>query len=399
MVMTERLYYTDSALRTFSARVVAREEIDRGPAVLLDRTAFYPTSGGQPNDTGRLDDIPVLDVWEDVGGEVWHLLDRFPARDDVRCEIDWDRRFDHMQQHTGQHLLSAAFVELLDAPTVSFHLGADESTIDLDTSELDWDPAFQVESAVNRVIWENRDVEVRTFNESEIHEVPLRKPPQVSGDIRVVWVRGFDASACGGTHVSRTGAVGLLKITRIERYKGGMRIGFVCGERALRDYRRVLRSMQQASAGLSVHQDELPDAVARMREESKETGRSLRAALGELVTYEAQRLLEETPEFDGVRRIAAYLEDRSFEHARAVAAQLGSRPRTLALLATSEPKGTRLVCQRSDDLPDVDATAVLRHALDLLGGRGGGTANQAQGGSGPQRPETIVEALESAVHS
>ncbi len=394
--MTDRLYYTDSALRTFSARVVAREESDRGPTVQLDRTAFYPTSGGQPNDTGRLDGNPVLDVWEDADGHVWHLLERFPPGDEVRGEIDGDRRFDHMQQHTGQHLLSAAFVQLLDAPTISFHLGTEESTIDLDASELTWESAFQVESAVNSVIWEDREVEVRTFDQREIHEVPLRKPPQVSGDIRVVWVRDYDASACGGTHVSRTGAVGLLKITRIERYKGGMRVAFVCGERALKNYQCVLRSAQQASADLSVHQDELPEAVARVREEAKEAGRALKTVQAELVTYEAQRLFDEAPEVDGVRRVATHLEGRSFAHARAVAAQLSTRPRTLALLAVNEPKGTRLVCQLSGDLAGLDAAVVLRRALDILGGRGGGTASQAQGGSGPQPRETILQALESA---
>jgi alanyl-tRNA synthetase len=395
--MTERLYYTDATLCDFTARIVARQESERGPAVNLDRTAFYPTSGGQPCDTGRLNDVAVLDVWQDEEGEVWHLLENSTSGDDVHGEINWSRRFDHMQQHSGQHLLSAAFVRLLNAPTISFHLGAQESSIDLDTSELSWQRAFQVEADVNRIIWENRPVEIHVVVEGEIHKVPLRRPPKVSGKIRVIWVPDYDASACGGTHVSQTGAVGLVKVTRIERYKGGVRVGFLCGERALRDYQRVLRDVQQASTDLSVHPDELGDAISRLRDESKEARRALRAAQGELTAFEAERLWTETPESGGVRRILANLEDISFEQARAIASRLCERPRTLALLAVSEPKGIRIVCQRSDDLAEQeDAAALVRRAAETLGGRGGGTASQAQGGASAQPHETILEALRKA---
>jgi len=225
--MTERLYYTDSALHTFAARVVERRDTERGPAVRLDRTAFYPTSGGQPYDTGTLGDVRVVDVWDDETDAVWHLLERSLDAEEVEGRIDWERRFDHMQQHTGQHLLSAAFVRLRDAATVSFHLGTDDSSIDLDVRQLSWEDAFRVEADVNRVIWEDRPVEVHFVAEDEIAGVPLRKPPKVTGTIRVVWIRDVDASACGGTHVPRTGAVGLVKIVRLERYKGGTRVGFL----------------------------------------------------------------------------------------------------------------------------------------------------------------------------
>ena len=391
--MTERLYYTDSTLREFTARVVARQETERGPAVRLDSTAFYPTSGGQPHDSGKLDDIAVLDVWEDGSGDVWHLLDRFPPGDKVRGQIDWERRCDHMQQHSGQHLLSGAFVRVLNAPTVSFHLGTDDSHIDLALPEVSWKEAFRVEVDVNRVIWENHPVEVHILDQSEIHEIPLRRPPQVTGKIRVVWMRDCDAAACGGTHVSETGAVGLVKITRLEHYKGGIRVGFLCGKRALEDYQRVLRGLQEVSAGLSVHQNELGEAVGRLQEEQREARRELKATQSQLAAFEAERLWAETPEDDGVRRVITFLEGCTFEQALAVASQLSSHPRTLAFLAVSEAKGTRLVCQRSDDLPEVDAVSILRRAADALGGRGGGRPDLAQGGAGAQSPETIRQAL------
>jgi alanyl-tRNA synthetase len=396
MVMTQRLYYTDATRREFTARIVARQESEDGLALRLDRTAFYPTSGGQPHDTGMLNEVAVLDVWEDDDGQVWHLVENPPQSDEVHGQIDWSRRFDHMQQHSGQHLLSAAFLRLLDAPTTGFHLGTHDSTIDLDTTELTWEAVFQVEAEVNRVIWENHSVEIHVVDEEEIHKVPLRRPPKVKGKIRIIWVRDYDASACGGTHVDHTGAVGLVKVTRIERYKGGVRVSFLCGARALRDYQHVLHDVQRVSAAMSVGSDEFGEAVARLREENKEVRRSLKAAQDELASFEAERLWNQAIEEGGVRRIVMHLEDHDFGQARAIASLLSTRPRTLALFAVSEIKGTRLVCQRSDDLTQLDAAAILGAAAKSLGGRGGGTATQAQGGAPAHPHQAILEALTKA---
>jgi alanyl-tRNA synthetase len=396
--MTDRLYYSDSMLRTFTARIIQRRDTERGPAVRLDRTAFYPTSGGQPNDTGMLDDdVRVVDVWDDDAGEVWHLLDRRTERDEVHGTIDWARRFDHMQQHSGQHLLSAAFVRIRDAPTVSFHLGADDSSIDLDLPQLTWDDAFRVEAEVNRVIAENRPLDVHMVHESEIHRIPLRRPPKVSGEIRVIWIRDYDAVACGGTHVPQSGAVGLLKITRVERYKGGTRVGFVCGGRALAHYQRTLSALQTASADLSVHPDELPEAVVRLKSDLKDARHELTAARGALVTIEAERLWAEAAEVGGTRRVVAYLDDCSFDDACKAASQLSAKSRTVALLAAGDAKGVRVVCARSADLSDVNAAEILKHALDALGGRGGGTAEHARGGAPVASRDVVVEALRQAV--
>ncbi|MBU0511887.1 MAG: alanyl-tRNA editing protein [Chloroflexi bacterium] len=393
--MTKRLYYHDAKLCEFTANIITRQDTERGPEVCLDETAFYPTSGGQPHDTGSLDSIPVIDVWEDEG-EVWHLLERMPDNDRVTGKVDWGRRFDHTQQHTGQHLLSAAFVRELNAQTISFHLGSDISTIDLDIPDLTWEAAFQVEEAANQIIWEDRPVAVHIATADELANIPLRKPPQVTGKIRIIWVEDYDASACGGTHVGRTGEIGAIKITAIERYKGGVRVSFLCGQRALHDYRRVLRSIQQASADLSVHQDELREAITRIQEEAKTSRRELKQARGELMQIEADRLWESTPELDGVRRIAAHWVERSFADVRAVASRLRERPHTLLLLAVSEEKGVRIVCARSDDLVDLDAAAILRAAMEPLGGRGGGSATMAQGGAGWHSHEAILETLSKA---
>ncbi len=408
--MTRRLYYDDAALVTFDARIVARRETERGLAVQLDQTAFYPTSGGQPHDTGTLAGIPVVDVWDEeaagIPGEVWHLLEAMPMTtigDTVHGIIDWPRRFDHMQQHTGQHILSAACVELYQANTVGFHLGGEASTIDLDIPQLAWEAAFEVEDAANRVIWENRPVTIHTVTRDDLGDVadedirPLRKPPQVTGDIRVIWVEGYDASACGGTHVRTTGEIGLLKITGIERYKGGVRLTFLCGGRALRDYRRVLHALRAASSDLSVAQDEVPQTVARLQEELQTTRRALNKAQSHLLELEADRLWEATPETDGVRRIGVHWTDRPFADARAIAGRLRERPRTLLLLAVSETDGVRLVCARSDDLPHVDAGAMLREVTQALGGRGGGSPSIAQGGAPVHTADVIMTIIRGSL--
>lgn len=397
--MTERLYYDDATRITFDARVVESRDTEHGPAIMLDRTAFYPTSGGQPHDIGALAGIPVRDVWDDESGVVWHLLDATPPTDNVSGVVDWARRFDHMQQHTGQHLLSAAFVEVFDANTIGFHLGAESSTIDLDIDHLVWEAAFRVEDAVNRVVWENRLVTVHSVTRDELGGIPLRKPPQVTGNIRVIWVEGYDASACGGTHVRSTGEIGLIKITGIERYKGGVRVGFLCGERALHDYRRALHIVRETSGDLSVGQDALQEAVARIHEEAKATRKTLNKVQSELMQVEAERLWAATPEVEGVRRIVAHWPDRNFADARAIAGQLREQPRTLLLLAVTEDKGVRLVCARSDDLPQFNAGMLLREATSALGGRGGGSPVMAQGGAQDHPHETIIAALESAIIS
>ncbi len=395
--MTQRLYYTTTTLREFTAVVTERQETDRGPAVQLDRTAFYPTSGGQPHDTGTLNGVAVLDVWDDESGAIWHLLAEPLQAAEVTGVINWERRFDHMQQHTGQHILSAAFVEELQAATVSFHLGTDASTIDLDCAQLSWEAAARVESAANRAILEDRQVTIHNVTQEQLGAIPLRKAPKVTGEIRVIWIDGFDASACGGTHVARTGEVGLIKITGIERYKGGVRVNFLCGERALRDYRRALDLLRETGRVLSVGADAIPAAVLRLLDEVKDVRKALNQAQGERLRLEAAHLWETTPETGGVRCIVAHWTDHDFAGARAIAAQLREQPRTLLLLSVAEEKGLRLVCARSDDLPAVNAANLLRAALGSLGGQGGGTPTLAQGGAPSQTAEAVLAILHQTV--
>ena len=378
-------------------RTLPDEEGVQRSAVRLDRTAFYPTSGGQPYDTGTLGEIPVVEVLEDSDGEIWHLLSEVgPALGSkVRGRIDWPRRFDHMQQHTGQHLLSAAFEEALSAHTVGFHLGSTSSTIDLliDSTTLTWEMAFAIEVAVNAVVWENRPVTVRIVDEQEITTIPLRKPPAVKGKIRVIWVEGYDASACGGTHVGATGAIGIIKITGIEHYKGGVRVSFVCGGRALRDYQASLHTLQVASLALSVGPADLPAAIGRLDDEAKALRRDVRRLRETVLDDEAEALWVRAIPSDGVRTITAHWEGRDFVDARALAGRLRERDKTLLVFAVTEGEAVRLLVARSDNLNELHAGAILRSLLDTLGGRGGGSATMAQGGTSYHPPEVILAAL------
>ncbi len=385
----DRLYYVDPYLARFEARVVERLTWEGRPAVVLDRTAFYPTSGGQPADRGTLSDVPVVDVVvREEDGAILHLLAAENVPDRVIGEIDWDRRFDHMQQHTGQHLLSAACERLLDAETVSFHLGAEVSTIDLNRSRISLEAMEGVEDLVNRVIWEDRPVTSRFVRPDEVADLPLRRPPQVEGPIRLVEVADFDLNPCGGTHVARTGEIGLLKVLRLDYRGAETRVEFVCGGRALRDYRRKNRTVHRLSAALTVGQDELTEAVARLQESLKATRRQLRAAREQLLEVLAERLLRSAPP-GPPRVVRAVLEGYEPAELRALAQRMIAAADTVVLLAGVTDR-THLCVARSEGMEEVDAAALLRSACDLLGGKGGGRPHFAQG-SAPTTDLTRVE--------
>ena len=386
-----RLYYTNSHLRMFAARVVSRDTFDGRPAVVLDSSAFYPEGGGQPADRGALNGVPVLDV-QARDGAVWHVLERELPDDAVEGEIDWPRRFDHMQQHHGQHLLSAAFVEALGLVTTSFHLGAEVSTIDLDTPSLNAEQAAAAEALANAVVWEDRPVLARFVGAEELATLPLRKAPTVSGPVRVVSIEGFDYSACGGTHPSSTGGVGLIAVRGWSRQKGGVRVEFVCGGRALRDYRRLNGIAAGLAGGLSVAPDDLPAAVERLRSGEAVARKALEAAEGELLDVEAARLLARATPIGNAHLVREKYQGRSIEWLRNLAQRAVAGGGVVAVLGLSAERA-QLIVARSADVP-LDAAAALRVALPHIAGKGGGSPAFAQG-SGP-KTEGLDGAMEAA---
>jgi alanyl-tRNA synthetase len=388
---TERLYFADPYLARFSARVVARRQGDRHPAVALDQSAFYPQGGGQPADTGRLNSAAVLDVQAE-DGIIWHTLDQPLETDLVQGAIDWERRFDHMQQHHGQHLLSAAFEHLHGLRTVSFHLGLESSTIDLATAELTPAQATSAEGLTNQVIWEDRPILARFVTPEELAQLPLRKPPSVAGPVRVVSVPDFDHSACGGTHPRATGGVGLLHLRRWERRGDQTRVEFVCGGRALRDLRWKNAALGRLAAALSVGAEEVEAAVLRVRENEERARKRLEEAGEQLIGYEAQDLVSRAELVGIVRVVRQAYAGRSLEEVRGLAKAIAAGG-CLALLGLRAEKA-QLIFARAEGL-EIDCGRLLRETLAMFGGRGGGQPALAQGGL--PDPNMLQQALDAAV--
>jgi alanyl-tRNA synthetase len=392
--MTSRIYYTDPTARDFDAVVTTTTTHDGRPAVMLDHTAFYPTSGGQPFDTGTLGAARVVNVIDAETG-VLHVVDEaIAAGTVVHGSIDWDRRFDHMQQHTGQHVLSAAFEHTGSSRTISFHMGEELSSIDLDR-EVAWAGIDAAVDAANGVIWEDRPVSIRFVSDAEAETLPLRKPPARHGTLRLIEVAGFDLSACGGTHVSRTGAIGMIAVTAAEKFKGGSRITFACGGRAL----RVLRMYRDAVSGsvrvLSVLPGELPAAVENLQHEAKELRKSQARLQEQLARHEAERLLASVPERDGRRLVIQVVPGFDAPALKVMASAIAASGRTLvALVSATAP--VAVVIARSPDVPG-DAHAILRQLIEQFGGKGGGKPDLAQGGGMTADPAAIAAALRTLI--
>lgn len=387
---TERLYFADPYQTSFSARVVGRAERGGRPAVALDQSAFYPEGGGQPADSGTLNDIPVLDVQVEQG-QVWHTLEAPLEDEQVRGAVDWGRRQDHMQQHHGQHLLSAAFERLYGLVTRSFHLGAQIATIDLEASALSDAQLAGAEDLVNQVIWESRTVLARFVTPEELAALPLRKPPAVSGPVRVVSVPDFDHSACGGTHPRSTGGVGALHIRRWERRGDMVRVEFLCGGRALRDHRARDTALMRLAADLSVGAEEVGEALARLRAAEERARKGLALASEQLLAYEADELRRQAEPLAGMAVVRRVFQGRPFDELRALARLVAERG-GVALLGLRADKA-QLVFARAEGLP-LDCGALLRQTLAALGGRGGGQPGLAQGGL--PDPARLDEALDTA---
>ena len=376
--MTERLYYDDSLLTEFEARVASAVEHEGRPAVVLDRTAFYPTSGGQPFDIGRLGDASVVDVVDDEQtGAILHVLDRkVDAGRAVKGVIDRARRLDHMQQHTGQHILSAAFEKLHQAKTISFHLGAETSTIDLDR-EVGAAAVASAEQLANQVVWDDRPIAIRYASEDEAVLLPLRKEPKRTGRLRLIEVPDCDLSACGGTHVPRTGVIGMIAIAGTERFKGGLRVSFVCGGRALARFARMRASIEESIKRISVHPDELGAAIGRLQDELKAQRSIIRAQQGKLAESEAAALRTSAEIANGIALVVAYVPGWDAGGIKQLASTLTSGPGVVAALV-GDGSPAPVVIARSEDAR-VDAGDVLRGLLETLGGKGGGKPGMAQG--------------------
>ncbi len=367
--MTERLYYNDAYARAFDARVV--ETADDGRRVYLDRTAFYPSSGGQPFDVGKLGAVRVVDVI-DEGERIVHVLDAPLTEGAVAGEVDWERRFDHMQQHTGQHLLSAVLVELFGAETVSFHMGSEVSTIDVAAASLSDAQLARAEDRANELIFENRPVLI-SYADSQ-GDLGLRKASAREGTLRIVNIDNFDKSACGGTHVRSTGEIGLVLLRKTEKIRATTRLEFLCGMRAVRRTRMDYRALAQISRSFSAPIDETPALAAAQVEKAQDAEKARKRLATELAEVRGRELYASTAESDGRRTLIERTVIGEDQRVRAQAFIAGAKA---VYLAVSEAPPAILLAVSPDS--GLHAGNLVKAAVTAVGGRGGGNATVAQG--------------------
>lgn len=390
--MTERLYYTDPKLMEFDAEVLEFAPEGERIRMVLDRSAFYPTSGGQIYDTGwvgRESDevrLRVAEVAETASGDVVHFVE--PAGMQVRVQrgsllhfvIDAERRRDHMQQHTGQHLLSAVFIQLCNAPTVSFHMGDESCTIDLDTKGLTDAQLRQVEARANEIVATDLPVEIRFATADEARSMGVRKiPSHVEGKLRLIDIKGHDLNACGGTHVARTGEIGAILLRKVEKVKQGVRVEFVCGGRAVSTARKDFDTLTSAAALFSSHIYDVPIQIRKTLDDAKAAGKRELKLQEQLAEYEAVRLVGEAPERGGVRVVRKRFDDRDLNAIKLLAQRIARQPNAVALLGCTQPQPSLVFAQTPGT--HFDMGLWMKDAMAALGGRGGGTRDMAQGGA------------------
>jgi alanyl-tRNA synthetase len=398
MPTTERLYYHDSRLLEFDARVISLSETDAGQiGVTLDRTAFYPTGGGQPTDTGTLGDARVVDCIDAEEAGVLHVI-QGPVPEigeTVHGKVDWLRRLDHMQQHTGQHILSAAFVRMFDAPTRSFRVLEHECEIDVLLDDPTDERIDQAVDLANQIIWESRPIKFSHVTSAEAASLPLRKEPAREGDLRVIEIADFDLTPCGGTHARSTGEVGLLVVRSWERAKGLTRIQFMTGIRALRDYRKANQTAREVAGLFSAGREDSPALVAKLVEENKKLGRRNGELEEVACRVEAEELLRESGQDSSTpnRIITRVFDHRDADSLKHLALALIAHPNVVAFLGSRDGDTARLVFARSANAKG-DMNALMRQACQILEGKGGGKADLAQGGG--HHTEKLHEAIDSA---
>ncbi|WP_339230112.1 DHHA1 domain-containing protein [Oceanobacillus sp. FSL K6-2867] len=372
--MTTKLYYNSAYITTWNTNIANTIEHDEDLFIILEETAFYPHGGGQPCDLGNINGIPVLDVFTEEN-VVLHKIEKLPDRTQeiITCTIDWQRRFDHMQQHSGQHLLSAIFRELLQANTISFHLGVEDVTIDIDQTALTKEQLQAVETEVNKQIYQNRSIQTYFVTNEQLKEIPLVKLPKVTENIRIVEIEGIEYNACGGTHVSRTGEIGLIKLFHAEKIKGATRIYFKCGYRALADYEATLHITDTLSKRFNTGKKDILDRFEKWEQEHKQLQSQLSELKEEHDMYLTKELLSNV---DG-SVLTHVFSNKSLKDMQKLAAKIATEYQLTILFATTAENKVILAHNGPHTF---SCGAFFKEHLKAFNGKGGGSAHSAQAG-------------------
>jgi alanyl-tRNA synthetase len=387
------LYEKDPYKKKFRANLTSIEEKNSKYQVTLDKTYFYPEGGGQPSDKGKINGIDVNYVYKEKD-KVIHIIDKKPSKEkDLTCEIDWERRYDLMQQHTGQHLLSAVFKNEYNLNTVGFNLSEESLRIDLD-KQISREKIKEVEEKVNNYIYRNIEISTLYPSKETLNNLDLRKEPTVDNNIRVIKIGEIDKSPCGGTHLNSTGELGIIKIISTENYKGGLRISFVCGKRALEDYSFKNNIITELKDELSVPPLNLISEVKRYKSDLKESENEISALNKKLLEYQAEELKKSAELIDGIKVIKKYFEEKSYDDVQLLSDILCNENNMICIFAQKDENTARLLLSRSEGLSKINMNDIIDKPLEFIEGRGGGNKLKAQGGG--NKVENINKALSTA---
>lgn len=392
----QKLYFNDSYITEFLANIIEVIPYKDKHAILLDKSYFYPESGGQPSDLGIINGVEVEYVTEE-NGNVMHITQNQLSIGPANCKINWSHRFDNMQQHTGQHIISACFYKLFGGETSSFHIGKDSSTIEIDVESFDSVMIEKIEALANSIVFNNITVSANIVDKETLSALPLRKQPKVESNIRIITIEDIDYSPCGGTHISRTGEIGLIKIKRLEKLKNSYKFEFVCGSRALKDYANKNYIVNKLGAHLSTPEQEIESAYLKFTEDYKNLQKQLSQLRSEVVNYDVQQLQQNAFNLNDAKVIIKTFENRDFNDIKLISQALISSPSTIALLA-SKGQTCQLIFARSEDI-ETNMNNLLKAILPLLNGKGGGSPKAAQGGGVGDVETALMTALDMLKHS
>ncbi|PGB02119.1 alanyl-tRNA editing protein [Bacillus toyonensis] len=400
--LEQKLYYIDAYTKDFTTKIIKQDYDKEGNLyVVLNETAFYPTGGGQPYDTGTLNGTLVTNV-EEVNGEIRHFIAEQLETEEVEGKINWERRFDHMQQHTAQHILSAAFWDHFNIPTIGFHLGKETVTIDLETENLHAETIEKAVQIANNIVFENHPIRIQWMNLEEAKTLPLRKEPTLTENIRVVIIENFDYNGCGGTHPRRTGEVGLIQVLNWERNKGGIRLTFIAGWRTLKLMGQQQQIMKDVSKQLNSSDTDIPAKVAQLLISQKENEKAIQTMNEKLLFAEANELLQQSAEIHAGLLISKVFINRSMQEVAKLSAIITEQQEhaiTYFVIENDDKLQCILACGKTVTL---DMNALLKDALPAIEGKGGGNKKSARGGgkaimSGDKFLNQLISSLQSAV--